>query len=701
MPLLWPASVWIALAYGTLASALIYWATGACVWRIGRANPSLHRVLIVTLAPPLSVAVWLAIWLTCQILLPPKQTVVSAAELSLALLLIGAVITRSMLGLARNGLRSVASEAIASGALLVVGFAIWLMAGGLDSLAQGQPPEPALVLVGVVVLVGAGLLAIPNLRRILAATDQANRRVAVAPSVLVSLLIGAGAVAIITATQPRQNDLSTVQAALLADWPSVVAMLALFVGIFSTHRLIGTLEQRARDLNLSLQLASAAAERARSEDPVTGLPNSRGLRQIVERQISVSRASQDLFSVLHLGIGQIKTIRGSLGQSKTDALIRALRDRLLQILPPGDMLARTGDDHFAIVSPEANSADGAVKLASAALECLAGSVAIGGHDITVHCNIGIALFPNDSREAEALQTHAALAWSASRQTGPGGYKFFSNQLSEDIRGNFDRLAALRRAISQLEFSVMYQPQFELATGTLVGCEALLRWPQRDGSMVAPSEFIPMAERSGLIIPLGHFVLAESCRAWVRWQSLDQRALKLSVNVSAVQLSQSDFVENLERVLGDTAMDPRCLCLEVTESVAMKDPEAVIDRFRAIRALGVELAIDDFGTGHSSLAYLKQLECHYIKIDRCFVSGATDDAGCQQIIASVVEMAASYQMQTIAEGVETPEQLQHLRRVGCDLAQGYLLGHPVPERRFIAECLMPTAETRADSLSAML
>lgn len=331
MLLPWPASVWIALTCGTLASALIYWATGACVWRIGRANPSLHRVLIITLAPPMSVAVWLAIWLTCQILLPPKQTVVSAAELSLALLLIGAVITRAMLGLARNGLRSVASEAIASGALLVVGFAIWLMAGGLDALAQGQAPEASLVLVGVVVLVGAGLLAIPNLRRILAASDQANRRVAIAPNVLVSLLIGAGAVAIIAATQPTQNELPTLQASLLAGWPSVVAMLALFVGIISTHRLIGTLEQRARDLNLSLQLASVAAERARSEDPVTGLPNSRGLRQIIERQISVSRANQDLFSVLHLGIGQIKTIQGSLGQSKTDALIRALRDRLLQI----------------------------------------------------------------------------------------------------------------------------------------------------------------------------------------------------------------------------------------------------------------------------------------------------------------------------------------------------------------------------------
>lgn len=701
MLLLWPASVWIALAYGSLASALILWATGACVWRIGRANPSLHRVLIVTLAPPLSVAVWLAIWLTCQILLPPKQTMASAIELSLALLLIGAVVTRSMLGLARNGLRNVASEAIACGALLVVGFAIWLMAGGVNALAHGRPPEPALILVGVVVLVGAGMLGVPNLRRILSATKRANRRSALGPSVLASLLVGSGAVAIITATQPTQNDLSNVQSALLTGWPIVVAMLALFVGIFSTHRLIATLERRARDLNQSLQLASAAAERARSEDPATGLPNSRGLRQIIERQISISRASQDLFSVLHLGLSQVKTIRNSLGQSTADALMRALRDSLLDVLPAGDILARTGDEHFAIVSPEASSADGAVKLAATVLDCLDRHVSINGHDIAVQGNIGIALFPNDAREAEALQTHAALAWSASRQTGPGGYKFFSNQISEDIRSNFDRLAALRRAISQLEFSVMYQPQFELAAGTLVGCEALLRWPQRDGSMVAPSEFIPMAERSGLIIPLGHFVLAESCRAWVRWQSLDQRALKLSVNVSAVQLSQSDFVEHLERVLVETAMDPRCLCLEVTESVAMKDPEAAIERFHAIRALGVELAIDDFGTGHSSLAYLKQLECHYIKIDRCFVSGAADDAGCQQIIASVVEMAASYQMQTIAEGVETQEQLQHLRRVGCDLAQGYLLGHPVPERRFIADFLLPTAETRLDTLSAML
>jgi len=306
----WPDSVWIALACGAVTSALIYWAVGACVWRIGRANPSLHRVLILALAPPLTVSVWLAIWLTCEILLPPKQSVVSAAELSLALLLIGAVITRAMLGLARNGLRPVASEAIACAALLVIGFAMWLMAGGLDALSQGQAPDAALILVGVVLLVGAGMLAVPHLRRTVAATEQTHRRAALWPGALVSLLIGAGAVAIITATHAALNDLAAVQSALLGDWPSVVTMLALFIGIYTTHRLIGTLEQRARDLNLSLQLASAAAERARSEDPVTGLPNSRGLRQIIERQISISRAAQDLFSVLHLGWGKSKPSAG-------------------------------------------------------------------------------------------------------------------------------------------------------------------------------------------------------------------------------------------------------------------------------------------------------------------------------------------------------------------------------------------------------
>lgn len=692
MLLLWPASVWIAIAFGSVASVLILWATGTCVWRLGRASPSLHRILVVALAPSLSVAIWLAIWLTCQLLLPAAQTMVSAIEQSLALGLICLVITGSMLGLARNGLRAGSSEVIAAAALLAIGLAIWLMAGGANALARGAAPDQGLILLGVLLLVAAALAGVPALRRTMTPAIASHQQTAWVPSALVGLLITVGAVAIIVSTQPARNELAFTLDAVLKDWPTVVAMLALFVGIFSTHRLIATLERRARDLNQSLQLASAAAERARSEDAATGLPNHRGMRQIIERQISISQASQDLFSVLHLGLSQVKTIRNSLGQSTADALMRALRDRLLDVLPAGDILARTGDDHFAIVSPDASSADGAVKLAATVLDCLDRHVPVNGHDIAVQGNIGIALFPNDSREAEALQTHAALAWSASRQTGPGGYKFFSNQIGEDIRNNFDRLAALRRAISQLEFTVMFQPQFALASGALVGCEALLRWPQGDGGTVPPSEFIPMAERSGLIIPLGHFVLAESCRAWVRWRALCNRAIKLSVNVSAVQLAQSDFVEHLERVLIDTDMDPHCLCLEVTESVAMKDPEAVITRFQAIRALGVELAIDDFGTGHSSLAYLKQLECHYIKIDQCFVAGAADDPGSQQIIASVVEMAASFQMQTIAEGVETREQLQHLRRVGCDLAQGFLLGHPVGERQFINDHLLASAPT---------
>ena len=632
-------------------------------------------------------AIWLAVWLTCQLLLPTAQTMVSAIEQSLALGLIGVVITGSMLGLARNGLRAGSSEVIAAGALLAMGLAIWLMAGGANALAWGEAPDQGLILLGVLLLVAAALAGVSILRRTMTPAIASKQQTAWGPSALVGALVAVGTVAIIASTHPARNELAVTLDAVLRNWPTVVAMLAMFVGIFSTHRLIATLERRARDLNQSLQLASAVAERARSEDAATGLPNHRGMRQIIERQISISQASQDLFSVLHLGLSQVKTIRNSLGQSTADALMRALRDRLLEVLPAGDILARTGDDHFAIVSPEASSADGAVKLAATVLDCLDRHVPINEHDIAVQGNIGIALFPNDSREAEALQTHAALAWSASRQTGPGGYKFFSNQIGEDIRNNFDRLAALRRAINQLEFTVMFQPQFALDSGALVGCEALLRWPQGNGGMVPPAEFIPMAERSGLIIPLGHFVLAESCRAWVRWRALCNRAIKLSVNVSAVQLAQSDFVDHLERVLTETAMDPHCLCLEVTESVAMKDPEAVITRFQAIRALGVELAIDDFGTGHSSLAYLKQLECHYIKIDQCFVAGAADDPGSQQIIASVVEMAASFQMQTIAEGVETREQLQHLRRVGCDLAQGFLLGHPVGERQFINDHLL--------------
>ena len=323
-------------------------------------------------------------------------------------------------------------------------------------------------------VVAAALAGVPALRRTMTPAIASHQQTAWVPSALVGLLITVGAVAIIVSTQPARNELALTLDAVLKDWPTVVAMLALFVGIFSTHRLIATLERRARDLNQSLQLASAAAERARSEDAATGLPNHRGMRQIIERQISISQASQDLFSVLHLGLSQVKTIRNSLGQSTADALMRALRDRLLDVLPAGDILARTGDDHFAIVSPDASSADGAVKLAATVLDCLDRHVPVNGHDIAVQGNIGIALFPNDSREAEALQTHAALAWSASRQTGPGGYKFFSNQIGEDIRNNFDRLAALRRAISQLEFTVMFQPQFALASGALVGCEALLR-----------------------------------------------------------------------------------------------------------------------------------------------------------------------------------------------------------------------------------
>jgi EAL domain-containing protein (putative c-di-GMP-specific phosphodiesterase class I) len=307
----------------------------------------------------------------------------------------------------------------------------------------------------------------------------------------------------------------------------------------------------------------------------------------------------------------------------------------------------------------------------------------------------VAIYPQDGRTPHELLAHANFAMSNVKRTGRNNFCFYSDKMAVAVHHDFQLQAELRTALSTHQMEMFFQPQFEITGKTvLVGCEALMRWRLPDGSLRMPDKFIPLAERTGLIIPLGNQALELSCEAACRWHQRFGIWNWVGVNVSAIQFQQPDFVDNVARVIEKTGISPHALVLEVTESTAMNNAETTLQKFAQLNALGVRIAIDDFGTGYSSLAYLKRFKFHHIKIDRAFVNDLSEKAVDQHIVRAVIDLAHNFGVEAVAEGVERDDQHELLRRMGCCLAQGYLYGKPMPEADFVRLFLMHAANESA-------
>jgi diguanylate cyclase (GGDEF)-like protein/PAS domain S-box-containing protein len=412
-------------------------------------------------------------------------------------------------------------------------------------------------------------------------------------------------------------------------------------------------------------------------DPLTGLPNRLLFHDRLAQGIERARRNRQMLTVMLIDLDRFKLINDSLGLERGDQVLKAVGDRLVAVLRRSDTVARLGGDEFMLLLAATASAEAAAKVAQKALDALRPTLLVDVHELTIAASIGIAIYPYDGDDADTLIKNADSALSRAKEQGRNHYQFYTNDMNASA---FERLmleSRLRKALEQNELVVYYQPQVNIASGEITGVEALVRWFHPDLGMVPPAEFIPLAEETGLIVPIGDLVLKTACAAGRRLRDLGFTGLRVAGNLSARQFQQHDLGEQIAQVLHETGLAATDLELELTESVIMRDAPEIQRRLRELTAQGIQLAVDDFGTGYSSLGYLRTFPIRSLKIDRSFIRDIDRDPNGAAIAQAIIALAASLGLKVIAEGVETKEQLDLLRRYGCQEMQGFLFSRPVP------------------------
>lgn len=417
-------------------------------------------------------------------------------------------------------------------------------------------------------------------------------------------------------------------------------------------------------------------------DTLTGLANRGLFVEHLQRAIARSKRAEDLFAVLFLDFDRFKVVNDSLGHMVGDQLLIAVSRRLEKILRPGDLFARLGGDEFGILLEDISSHGEAKRVSERIQESLKHPFHLDGHEIFTSVSIGIAFNTERYQKAGDLLRDADTAMYRAKSLGKARHVVFDQRMRERVQGQLELETDLRRALERKELEIDFQPIISVETERLHGFEALVRWKHPKRGRISPAEFIPLAEETGLIVPLGLMVLRESCVRVRDWQDTFQSdpQLFVSVNISARQLVHPDLVEEISKVLQQTRVNPICLKLELTESILLEHPEFSLQVLQQLRDLGLRICIDDFGTGYSSLSYLHRLPANTLKIDRSFVSGLDQGTQQSQLVPTVINLAQILGMDVIAEGVETANQYQILKGLGCDYAQGYLLSRPLNAER---------------------
>jgi diguanylate cyclase (GGDEF)-like protein len=426
--------------------------------------------------------------------------------------------------------------------------------------------------------------------------------------------------------------------------------------------------------------AERKIERLAYEDALTGLANRVRLEDRLTVSLTHARRDRHALALLFIDVDRFKLVNDSLGHKVGDVLLQKIADRLKEMIRGSDTLARLGGDEFILVLSKVDQPESAGRVARKIQEVFREPFAIAERELYVTVSIGVAVFPEDGDDVDSLVKNADAAMYAAKQQGRDGYQFHSGLRT---RGDIERLDLgnrLHRAIDAKEFRVYFQPVVRVGSGEMTGAEALVRWDRTDNGLVLPGEFIPLAEDSGLIVPLGTEVLRESCRQAAEWNR-NGHPLSVSVNLSVRQLQRRDIVATVRSALEDSGLEPRRLGLEITESVAMQNLDVTLAALAELRRLGVGITMDDFGTGYSSLSYLKMLPVDTVKIDRSFVQGVATDPNDATIVRAAIALAHELRLRVIAEGVEDAEQADFLRRHQCDELQGFLFSPAVPAAEF--------------------
>jgi diguanylate cyclase (GGDEF)-like protein/PAS domain S-box-containing protein len=431
-------------------------------------------------------------------------------------------------------------------------------------------------------------------------------------------------------------------------------------------------------------------ERKRSEekiehmayhDQLTGLPNRSLLLDRVNQVLDREGRQRKLAAILFFDLDRFKYINDSLGHAAGDELLKAVADRLKKCIRKSDTIARHGGDEFTILIQDLSKIEYITNVIEDIFAAFEAPFNLDRQEFYITISMGVSIYPNDGKDAEALLKNADIAMYRAKEEGRNTYQFFTSAMHESATARLNLEHKLRKAIEKEEFLLHYQPQVDITTGEVVGMEALLRWQDPKEGLIPPGDFIPLAEDTGLIVPIGDWVLHTACTQNKMWQERGLKPVTMSVNVSMRQFKQKDFVDTVKRTLKETNLNPGYLELELTESLLMDDIESVIKKLHELKALGIRLSIDDFGTGYSSLEYLKQMPVDMLKIAQEFVKDINVDLNDVAIAKATIQMAQSMGLEVIAEGVETKENQKVLSDLHCNKTQGFLFSKPLPPEEF--------------------
>ena len=429
--------------------------------------------------------------------------------------------------------------------------------------------------------------------------------------------------------------------------------------------------------------AEAVISRQANFDPLTNLPNRPLFLQRLTQAIDTNRRPSTQTALLIIDLDRFKWINDSMGHSAGDTLLRQAAERLRESVRASDTVARLGDDEFTVIIRDFNRNQHVEAVARKLLAALAEPFVVEGNETFLSASIGISLFPRDASDADTLVRHADAAMYQAKARGRNSFQFFRPEMNAKATQRLELERMLRHALDRHEFSLHYQPIIDIRSGVVNGAEALLRWHVPERGNIPPSDFIDVAEDTGLIIPIGAWVLRTACEQAVHWQALGLPPLRIAVNVSAKQCRREDFTATVRNTVEDTGLDPSQLTIEITESLIIDDTHDASSKLQWLRDMGIGIAVDDFGTGYSSLSYLKRLPVNSLKIDRSFIADLTSDPDDAVLVQAILAMAQSLGIRTVAEGVETDSQLTFLHKRGADLAQGFLFSRPLPEAEFVA------------------
>lgn len=427
-------------------------------------------------------------------------------------------------------------------------------------------------------------------------------------------------------------------------------------------------------------------------DALTGLPNRALLADRLEYILAGARRRGIHVAILFIDLDHFKRVNDSLGHAAGDALLKVVADRIRAALRRDDSVARLGGDEFLVVLPDLEHESDATAVAEKLLASMNEPVVLEGQRVSTSPSIGISLFPRDGGTPEALMKNADAAMYLAKERGRANYQFFNAALAEAAHRALALEAKLRQAIEVGAFTLHYQPQQRVDNGAVVGIEALLRWPQPDGSFIEPVEFLGVAEQRALMMPIGNWVLREACRQNRQWQLDGLPRVPVAVNLSSAQFRHRHFVDQVERALADSGLEPRYLAFELTEAMILGDASEMAATLTRLKSLGVHLVIDDFGTGQSSLMNLKRFPIDKLKIDRTFVRDIPADADDVAIVSAIIDLARNMGITSVAEGVDRLDQLEFLRQRGCEEMQGYLMSRPLPPEGFAAWLSRPHTGT---------